>query len=86
MKDTTPEAERLQREIIHSKTDYARAMMGIDMIESTRKVVMNSIREKKPDLSEREVVAELFVRYHGQEFSPKEIRVIKNGIINFKQP
>ncbi len=34
---------------------------------------------------EREVVAELFERYYGQEFSEKEIDTIKKGIIEFKE-
>lgn len=85
MKDTTPEAQQLQRDIIHAKTDGERAMMGIDMIESTRKIVMNSIKIEKPHLNEREVVAELFERYYGQEFSQKEIQVIKKGIIQYQK-
>lgn len=85
MKDTTPEAEQLQRDIIHSKTEYERIMMGVDMIESTRKIVMNSIKIENPDLTKREVVAELFERYYGQEFSEEEIQVIKKGIIQYQR-
>lgn len=85
MKDTTREAQQLQRNIIHSKTDHERAMMGIDMIESTRKIVINSIKNEKPHLSEREVIAELFERYYGQEFSREEKQVIKKGIIQYQK-
>ncbi|MDZ7718391.1 MAG: hypothetical protein U5K72_06165 [Balneolaceae bacterium] len=85
MKDTTPEAEQLQRDIIHSKTDHERAMMGIDMIESARIIVMNSIKIKNPDLTERQIVAELFERYYGQEFSEDEKQVIKKGIIQYQK-
>lgn len=59
-------------------------MMGIDMIESVRKIVMNSIRLENPKLVEREVVAELFERYYGQEFSHQEKQKIKQGIIQYK--
>lgn len=85
MKDTTPKAQQLQRSIIHSKTDHERAMMGIDMIESTRKIVINSIKIENPNLTEREVVAELFERYYGQEFSKEEIQIIKKGIIQYQK-
>lgn len=85
MKDTTSEAVQLQRDIIHSKTDHERAMMGIDMIESTRKIVMNSIKVKNPDLTEREVVAKLFERYYGHEFTTDEVKKIKKRIIEFKE-
>lgn len=84
LKDTPPEILQLQRDIIHSKTDHERAMMGIDMIESVRKIVVNSIKIEKPHLTEREVVAELFERYYGQEFSHEEKQVIKKGIIEYK--
>ncbi len=85
MKDTTPESEQLQRDIIHSKTEYERIMMGVDMIESTRKIVVNSIKIENPDLTEREVIAELFERYYGQEFSEEEIQVTKKGIIQYQR-
>jgi len=83
MKDTTPEAQQIQRDIMHSKTDHERAMMGIDMIENTRKIVMNSIKRENPDLTEREVIPELFERYYGQEFSEEEVQIIKKGIIQY---
>ena len=85
MKDTTPEAQQLQRDIIQSKTDHERAMMGIDMTESARKIVINSIKNEKPQLSERQVIAELFERYYGQEFSKEEIQIIKKGIIHYQK-
>jgi hypothetical protein len=85
MKDTAPDVEQIQRDIIHSKTDHERAMMGIDMIESTRKIVLNSIKIENSDLTEREVIAELFERYYGHEFSQDEIEIIKKGIIEYKE-
>lgn len=85
LKDTPPEILQLQRDIIHSKTDRERAMIGIDMTESVRKIVMNSIRIEMPHLTEREVVAELFERYYGNEFSDEEIRIIKKGIIQYQK-
>lgn len=83
MKDTPPEIQQLQRDIIHAMTDHERAMLGVDMIESARKVVTNSIREEYPHLSEREVVAERFVRYYRNEFSDDELKTIKEAILSF---
>lgn len=85
MKDTTLEAAQLQRDIIHSKTELERVMMGVDMIESTGKVVMNSIKNENPNLSEREIVAELFERYYGHEFTQEEKENIKKGIIQYQK-
>lgn len=72
MKDTPVEIRQLQRDIIHSKTDRERVMMGVDMIESTRQIVLNSIREENPDLTDREMVAELFERYYAHELPEKK--------------
>lgn len=83
MKDTPPEIQRLQQDIIHAMTDRERAMLGVDMIESARKVVTNSIREEHPHLSEREVVAERFERYYSRDFSDEELKIIKEGILSY---
>ncbi|MDZ7771334.1 MAG: hypothetical protein U5K31_01085 [Balneolaceae bacterium] len=83
MKDTPPEIRQMQRDIIHAMTDRERALLGVDMIESARKVVTNSIREEHPHLSEREVVAERFERYYKNEFSEEKLKNIKEAILSY---
>jgi hypothetical protein len=86
MKDTKPEIQKMQLDIIHAKTDHERVLMGIEMIESVRQVIKNSIRIERPDLNEREIIAELFERYHKAEFSNEKLEMIKTGIRNFSGP
>lgn len=76
MKDTTQEAHKKQLEIILSKTAHERAMMGVDMMESTYKIVKQSIKNDNPQFNEREVIAELFSRYYKNDFSDNELRRI----------
>lgn len=76
MKDTTEEAERKQREIIFSKTEEERFLMGIEMIDSVRQIVANSIREKHPGISETELKVEMFKRYYSNDFPPDELEKI----------
>lgn len=83
MKDTPPEILKIQRDIIHVKTDRERAMLGFEMIENTRQIVKNSLKIENPGFSEREIIAELFERYYSEEFSEEEIEIIKQGIRNF---
>ncbi|MDZ4844618.1 MAG: hypothetical protein SH857_03610 [Chitinophagales bacterium] len=73
MKDTTEEAEKMQLEIILSKTNEERFLMGIEMIDSVRLIVANSIREKHPGISETELKVEMFKRYYENDFSPKQL-------------
>lgn len=68
MLDTTLEAQQKQLEIILSKSDAERAMMGVDMIDTVYQVVKQSIQNQHPEYSERELIAALFVRYYKNEF------------------
>lgn len=73
MKDTTEEAEKIQLEIILSKTNEERFLMGIEMIDSVRQIVANSIREKHPGISETELKVEMFRRYYENDFTPEQM-------------
>ncbi|MEX0720544.1 MAG: hypothetical protein WD059_07740 [Balneolaceae bacterium] len=72
MNDTTKKAHEKQLEIIMFKTPSERAMMGIEMTDSIYRLVRNTIKKENPGLDEREVTAELFLRYYRNEFSEKE--------------
>ena len=43
MDDTSPEMRKKQREIILSKTPQERFLMGLQMMEDAREIVLNSI-------------------------------------------
>lgn len=84
MNDTTKEMHDKQMEIILSKTPEERFKIGIEMSEAVYRVVKNSIKKENPNLSEREVVAELFKRYYGNEFSKEELHKIVESIKSFE--
>lgn len=80
MRDTTAEMEKLQAEIILSKSESERNEMGFEMIDAVYAIVKNAILEENPALSERELTAEIFKRYYAHEFSEGEIELIVQGI------
>ena len=83
MQDTTPKFRQKQIEIIFSKSLEERSAIIADMIDSVYLIVRNSIAARKTELTEREIVAEIFERYYKNEFSPEQIRLIKSKIVAF---
>jgi hypothetical protein len=76
MTDTTAAAHAQQLAIIYAKTPHERAMMGIEMINTVRQVVENSIRAKEPDISQKDLLIAVIKRYYAQEFSAIELSKI----------
>ena len=82
MLDTTEEFRKKQIEIIMAKTPQERGQMAIEMIESVRSLVKNSIIARYPHYTEREVTAELFKRYYKNDFPPEKVEEIMEWIKN----
>jgi hypothetical protein len=76
MGDTTPETRQKQREIIFSKTEEQRLMMGLEMMEDVRKIVLRSIKLENPAFSETECKIEFVRRYYKDDFSPAQLNDI----------
>lgn len=83
MNDTSPKMRKKQLEVIHAKTSSERAMMGIDMIDSVKKIVTNSIRNKHPEYSELELRIAVFKRYYKKDFSPEQMEKIIEDMKSF---
>ena len=80
MNDTPDHIRKMQHEIMMRMTPQERFMHGIEMIDYGRMIVENSIKAQNPDISERELVVEVFKRYYGNEFSPEEVAKISAAI------
>ena len=80
MTDTTATAHAQQLAIIYAKTAHERAMMGIEMINTVRQVVENSIRAKEPNISQKELLIAVIKRYYSNEFTEDELSKIIESI------
>ena len=85
MNDTSLKMRKKQLEIIHAKTSSERAMMGIDMIDSVKKIVTNSIKNRHPEYSELELKVAVFKRYYRNDFTPDQMEKIIQGMHRFHQ-
>jgi hypothetical protein len=62
MNDTTPEMHKFQYDLIMSKTPSERFVLGLEMVESGRELMIAGIKAQKPDIKENEIVLELLKR------------------------
>ncbi|MCU0451884.1 MAG: hypothetical protein MUC97_18885 [Bernardetiaceae bacterium] len=83
MNDTAEWARQKQHEIIFSKTQEERLLMGLEMIDYAYQVVENSIRQAHPGIGRGDLVAEIFKRYFAHEFPPEQVEVITAHIRRF---
>jgi hypothetical protein len=76
MTDTTAAARAQQLAIIYNKTAHERAMMGIEMINTVREVIENTIRTKEPQISQKDLLIAVIKRYYAREFTDIELSKI----------
>lgn len=76
MQDTTPEMRQKQFDIIFSKTEEQRLMMGLEMMEDMRKLVMRSISNENPGISETDCKIEFVKRYYRGDFTRAQLNSI----------
>ncbi len=76
MNDTTIEMRKKQLEIIFSKSPKERFMLGVEIINSVKTIVENSIKLENPGISEIELKIAVFKRYYSKDFSKKELNKI----------
>jgi hypothetical protein len=60
--DTTEEMQEFQRQLIMSKTPEERFLMGIEMTEMGRQLMLAGIKNEKPGLTDEQYKIELLKR------------------------
>jgi hypothetical protein len=82
MQDTTPEMRQKQLDIIFSKTEGQRLLMGLEMMEDVRKIVMRSIKLGNPGFSEADCKIEFVRRYYKADFRTAQLDEIAEWFRN----
>ena len=83
MKDTSANTQQVFEDMIFKKTPGERAQMAFSLFNFAKEIVVSSIKESRPDISEGELRAEVFLRFYGDDFSDKDkekiIRYLKDA-------
>lgn len=76
MNDTSPEMMLKMHHLIQKKTPEERLKMGDSMIATSRYLMTRGLLEQNPNLSEKELRKEIFLRSYGNDFPSSEITKI----------
>jgi hypothetical protein len=77
MKDTSEKMERIYNEMMMKKTAEERVKMCFSMLNTARRIVLSTIKDK------RNWRKEMFMRFYGDEFNPKQKEKILYALENF---
>ena len=62
MNDTTPEMQKYQYDLIMSKTPAERFILGLEMVETGRELMIAGIKMQNPQIKDTEIIIELLKR------------------------
>lgn len=72
--DTHPEIEKMLMERYKLLSGEERVKMATSMFDCAREIVISSIRNKNPHISEDELNKELVLRFYGSDFSRERMQ------------
>ncbi len=79
MKDTNEKIERIYNDMMMKKTPEERVKMCFSMLNTARRIVLSTIKDNKNWRKE------MFLRFYGDEFSPRQKEKIIYALENFSR-
>lgn len=83
MNDTPQHILQKQFEIIHSKPLRDRLLGVFEMTELSRNIILNQLRQTRPDLSESDLKVELFKIFYRSDFDDETLNKIAEEMRRF---
>ncbi len=71
MKNTSPEIEEMFFNMMMAKSGEERLKMGFEMYEMSRKIVIASIIQDNPGMSDKEIKVSLFNKFYENDLPPE---------------
>ena len=84
MNDTPKHILQKQLEIINKRSDAEKIERWLELTELSRNIILDQLREKHPEMSERELIAELFKIFYKNDFTPEKLNIIAESIREYK--
>ncbi len=84
MNDTPKHILQKQLEIINKRSDAEKIERWLELTELSRTIILDQLREKHPEMSERDLIAELFKIFYKNDFTPEKLNIIAESIREYK--
>jgi hypothetical protein len=86
MNDTPKHILKKQFEIINKRSDADKIERLLELTELSRNIILDQLREKHPEMNERELIAELFKIFYKNDFTPEKLDIIADSIREYQTP
>ena len=86
MRDTTPEVETFYRRLMMERSGAERLRMACEMFSTAKALARAGILAQNPNLSEREVRREIFLRFYGKDFDAPSLSKIMRALFGEEGP
>jgi len=73
MNDTPEEIRKIQFEILNKRSDVEKIKGLFDLTELSRKIIVDQLRKKNPEMSETGLKVELFRIFYKDDFEPEKL-------------
>ena len=80
MIDTSIEIDEYMHKLSKSKSGEERLIMGCSMFDFSKEIVKSSIKNKNSDINDKDLKIELFNRFYGADFSPRNRQKIQTHL------
>ena len=85
MHDTPPEIIEKMCQMMQMKSPIERLKMGCSMYETSRFLIIRTILENDPNISENDLRKEFFLRFYGNDFTPEARKKIMDHLQQYNQ-
>ena len=73
MNDTSKEIKKIQFEILNNRSDAEKINGLFDLTDLSRKIILDQLRQKNPEMTENNLKVELFRIFYKDDFNPEKL-------------
>jgi hypothetical protein len=73
MNDTSKEIRKIQFEILNKRSDAEKIKGLLDLTELSRKIILDQLHQKNPEMTENNLKVELFRIFYKDDFKPEKL-------------
>lgn len=80
MNDTNPAVDSQFRQLMMTKSQEERLLMGCSMYDAAKQIVESALFNQNPGITPQKIREKIFLRFYGAEFNRAEKKKILNSL------